>query len=327
MSTTGELSTGAEVNYVLSDEVDQEMSSALLAYCREIALYDDCTVIYTDELATIELEYGTKQNTYITEDEAELNRSMFDNQFFDIWYSNNQIASIIENCQLPFNAIKCDMRPTSDNVLVLCHDEGFTLDGNGDITTYNSQNQTLIRSLTYAQVAELKYASTQQPVGTLEQALRVFKQYGKIPYLTVRNQYLADVIPELIRLLKKYNYLRKCIINCVGLDAINELHAIEPGVMMCYTRNLFSPNTFTEKDIDIADSLDNAMFGMYCIGDSTTPVQDVETYLAANESVINYAHEKGVRLIAGVCGSNHFETLLKYGITGAQTSQYWANSN
>ena len=57
---------------------------------------------------------------------------------------------------LGFDALKGDVRITRDNGLILCHDEGFTLNENGRIGGYDRNCHTRFLDTDFADVMKLE---------------------------------------------------------------------------------------------------------------------------------------------------------------------------
>jgi len=140
-----------------------------------------------------------------------------------------------------FNCCKGDVQATADGKLVMCHDVGFTFDENGRITAFDEKKYTPIRELTYAQCRELSYVEGHEALGhyakvaAFEDFIRICSMYGMTAYPTIRETYLDEVIPELVRILKKHHMINRCIINCCDYEPLVRLHAYEPRLLMTNT--------------------------------------------------------------------------------------------
>jgi hypothetical protein len=154
-----------------------------------------------------------------------------------------------------YNALKCDVRPTSDGELVCCHDAGFTFDSNGYITTYDSSNQTLIHNVTAATCLGYSFKTGEHPclVGDF---LKICRTYGKVAFITIRNEYMDVVIPKLLEELKAHNMMYSSIINCMTYESLVTWRTIDRDVMINYTLNYDIP-------IDKA-AIDRAVSLGYC---------------------------------------------------------------
>ena len=202
----------------------------------------------------------------------------FDDKFQVIAYSNIGVAPIntkehFEYCaKHGFDGLKCDVRITSDDKLVLCHDAGFTLDANGRITTYSASNSTAIRSMTYDQVVALEHAKQYNgqychPTD-LDAFLTVCKRSGKLPYITVRGATdstedgtLAPTVAKLVAAaIRKFSVERTCIVNSYDPAILLMIRAIEPEV---YLSQVFYPYNGTLRTAALKNAKENELY-MLC---------------------------------------------------------------
>ena len=142
--------------------------------------------------------------------------SQYDNKLLNIAYSGiglaptNSLEHFMIACNMGFNSLKGDIRLTSDNKLIMCHDAGFTLNNDNEIISFDNSNYTSIHSLTYNQCMALSYNAFKSRAGhnchvcDIDHYLQICKKYDKIPYITIRNEYLDDTITALIQKLKFY---------------------------------------------------------------------------------------------------------------------------
>ena len=151
-----------------------------------------------------------------------------------------------------YNALKCDVRPTSDGELVCCHDAGFTFDGNGYITAYDSSNQTLIHNVTAATCLGYSFKTGEHPC-LVGDYLKICRTYGKVAFITIRNEYMDVVIPKLLEELKKHNMMYSSIINCMTYESLVTWRTLDKDVMINYT--LSYENTIDKAAIDKEVSL------------------------------------------------------------------------
>lgn len=137
-----------------------------------------------------------------------------------------------------FGLIKCDVQPTSDGKLILCHDPGFTLDGSGKITTYDSTNYTAIHDMTYAAAMALTFANGEH-VADIDYYLQLCKTHGKRPYITVRDEYASDIAAALVTSLTYYGYADNAIINSSTTATLTTVRAALPNITLCVFCNPF----------------------------------------------------------------------------------------
>lgn len=244
--------------------------------------------------------------------------SQYDGQFLDVAYSvisplpGNTEVHFQSMIDAGFNGLKADMCLTSDNKIVLCHDAGYTFDGNGRITTYDSGNNTPIHTLTLAQIEALEFAT--QVDGqyvhpcTLDRFLYLCKIYGVVPYITFREEYEDDTIAEMYRLLKKYKLEHKAIINlfratesqCAKLNYIDNF-------LICNTH--YVGDTFNTDTIDNTEALGCKYICLYYA--DFDPVADA--------TLVQYAATKDIRIwLYGTLTQAQADSFLQGGITGFQ---------
>lgn len=130
---------------------------------------------------------------------------------------------------LGFNALKGDVRITSDGGLVMCHDAAFTFDENGRIDRFDKTNCTKIIDMTYEQVMALEYAADFDVMGhyarvcSFDTFVRICKEQGMICYVTLRNDRIEDVVRSVIKTLEKYYMIEHCMINSFTLETLQEV--------------------------------------------------------------------------------------------------------
>ncbi|MBE6966413.1 MAG: hypothetical protein E7441_10340 [Ruminococcaceae bacterium] len=129
---------------------------------------------------------------------------------------------------LGFNSIKGDVRITKDNKLAMCHDAGITLDENGRIGKFDKDNCLPFLDLTYDYVMGLEYSAEYETMGhyakvcDFETFVRICKEYGKIVYITLRDNKIKELVAETFRIVRKYNMENHCVINSFTLETLQE---------------------------------------------------------------------------------------------------------
>ena len=273
------------------------------------------------------LEYGETGEYYkdkLLVKEAQLkdallseHKARFDSSFNYVSYSivNGSDASI-NTAELftwaakqGFTALKGDIQPTSDGKLIMCHDEGFTFNADGDITTYDANNSTQIRTLTEAECLALQHATTQNQICNFDTYIKICKKYGKIAYITIRDKYIEDIVPAMFAVLDKYNMRTRCIVNSFTLTSLQAVRAVDDTITLS---QVFGHKAgVTTANIDNAISLGNCMICGFSFPNDTG-----ETMIA--ESVIEYARANDIRLYeAQVNSMDEIDRLIERGIAGA----------
>ena len=167
-----------------------------------------------------------------------------DNQINFISYSHtnhsgctiNTEEEYVYNCKHGYTSIKGDIRLTSDNKLIMCHDAGFTFNDNGDITTYDATNEStqVIYDYDYDYWIAKQYEDGSF-VCDFETYIRTCKKYGKTAFITIRYEYLDQTISELLYVLDKYRMKDNCIVNCTSWTPLNSLREKDNEILMCFT--------------------------------------------------------------------------------------------
>ena len=253
--------------------------------------------------------------------------------FLNISYSTLDIAAIntvetyLSAGHFGFNACKGDVRPTSDGKLIMCHDAGFTFDGNGRITTYNSSSNTPIHNLTYAECMAKEYTSKSgsgqmnhyAKVADIDQFLEVCKEYNMTAFITIREEYISTVIAEMLAALKRHAMTDHCIINSYSMDALLAIREITKDIPVSMVMG--TERTLIKRDVNDIWVLGNSIMTLVC------SAENMRTYLTAQSARIEDAIEKGVGLMfaqpltledvnyirnLGFCGAQIGRTVIPY---------------
>lgn len=215
----------------------------------------DCTpasVVRVGVLTKVELIQGETDNL-----ESKVMSELFDELPLNIMYSvlnnvtgyyGNSMPHFMFGVQAGFNSLKADMRLTSDNKIILCHDAGFTLNSAGRITGYDasSANTFAIHDRTLAQLQALEYATPDgdgnyyHPV-ELSEFVYLCRYYGIIAFLTLRyDSYIQTTAEVMNAILQKYAMENRTLINLYVsparlIEMAPILDAAAPRVRRCYT--------------------------------------------------------------------------------------------
>ena len=256
-------------------------------------------------------------------------RAAFDGQMLHIAYSTIELAIInsaehfLTASKLGFNALKCDVQPTSDGELVLCHDPGYTFDDNGRILqSYDANNFTAINTLTAAEIAEKEYAGQQYAQGYythpcfLEDFIRICKEKGMVAFVTIRDDNIPDVVaPKLIEIVKKYGMEDHTIVNSFNINSLKAVRNLHKTIYLHQVKNYES--VLTNAEVDAIDALGNAMISMYVYPASTGTEK-----LTASESAIAYAKMRNVRVYNGqIFTYEQYQESITRGISGVQIAK------
>ena len=246
-------------------------------------------------------------------------------KFIEISYSSigiaatNSLETYISAGHFGFPVCKGDVRPTSDDKLIMCHDAGFTFDGNGRITTYSAGNSTAIRSLTHDQCMEFEFderaTATEnnhyQKVTDIDGFLDVCKQYNMIAFVTVRDEYIDVVCAEVLAALKRHSMMERAIINGYTPKTLTLMRMMSDSIPLSFIMN---------NDFALSEAVVNrfATFGNSAITLVSNP-SNMRTYLSGIESAIDYALSKGVSIFySAVDTAEDLTWLREHCISGAQ---------
>ena len=264
----------------------------------------------------------TTKVTTTTTPPAEDNKAILDLPFNYVSYSKiSGIAPCINTAEQyrwsankGFMSLEGDVRITSDGELVMSWYEGVTLNKKGKIVSYDSQNITLIRDMTEEECLELRHDGRNTPMCSFDEYVKICKEDDKIAFITIWNEYLDKIIPEMIRTLKKYDMLEKCIVNSYYFATLQEVRKVEPIIVL--SKLMRDNENPTKEIIDTAASMGNCIISASSVS-KITKVKDVEA--AINFEILDYAKTKNVRLYETQVRSMAIANKLKeYGYAGAQ---------
>lgn len=257
-------------------------------------------------------------------------RSRFDEQFNYIAYSHlttgdapaNTAEHFIHCAKQDFTALKGDVRNTADRGLIMCHDPGYTFDGNDKITAYNSSNKTLINTLTVAQCKALTFADQYDgqdchPID-FDTYVKICKKYGKIAFVTVRDEAIDTVVaPYVIATLKKYRMMDRAIINSFTISTLTKFREFDSSIMLSLVLNQnTAPMVST---VDAVMTLGNCILNLFDV-----PLPNGSTLdgvLATYDPVIRYAINNNVMIYEAQTTNAQTDTLLAHGITGSHMTE------
>lgn len=234
--------------HIISFRVNKPSTAAYIRICNNANTVGKNPVLTIDEEISYEMGYGEKLNPKVKVDFSQVINAPQKNCWSILPYERLNFAyssigrkpiNTIEHftdaaTNFGYNGLKCDVRPTSDGELVCCHDAGFTFDGNGYITTYDSANQTKIHDVTAATCLGYSFKTGEHPC-LVGDYLDVCRKYGKVAFITIRNEYMDVVIPKLLAELKAHNMTYSTIINCMTYESLVQWRAQDQAVMINYT--------------------------------------------------------------------------------------------
>ena len=234
-------------------------------------------------------------------------------------YPSNNAKSYEFAAKLDFDVIKGDVRITSDGVLVMCHDPAYTLT-NGKISGVYSTADFVIREHTFAEVRALEFAAKPVNPTTLEEMLVICKKYGKTPLITIRDEYLDEVIPKTFELLEKYDMVSSAILNSVTWNTIVELRRYNADIMLSHPQRCQTDKNPSSLEmcamVMLMDSLGNSIYNCYCsLGSNTSETEFIGSLDKATPA-IELAKSRDLRVWGAMTTASQTEELIKRGIVG-----------
>lgn len=307
--------------------IDHLANGGYIIICTNTSVVGNNPILTINEEIAYEDGYGSKLNERVKVDFSQVVNapgqngwSILPDEHLNICYSGinrkpiNTVEHFVDAAEnFGYNALKCDVRPTSDGELVCCHDAGLTFDSSGYITAYDSGNQTLIRNVTAATCLGYSFKTGEHPclVGDF---LDVCRKYGKIAFITIRNEYMDVVIHKLLEELRVHNMTYASIINCMTYESLVQWRAVDKSVMINYTLNYGV--AIDQTQIDRAVGLGYcSLCGFSLSSASTTPSASCD---------FEYARANGIRLLEAIAykeGSP--EACYDLGYDGCQIGIPW----
>ena len=253
----------------------------------------------------------------------------FDGKFMHIAYSyvdgggaTNSREHYLHCAQNDYDAVKTDLRLTSDNQLVCCHDAGLTFNDSGYIVSYDSTNNTVIHNITKSQFLNFtfntRYNGERCHPCDLETYLNICKTYGKIAYINIRGEYIAETVTALIAALKNASFgMENVIINSFTKDALTAVRAAEPKL---YLSLVIDPFTASERTtaLNFARTTGACQICLYYSNGSHTLAEMVAD--SAISGWISDCIAAGIRLVGAQANdAGDADTLISIGAVGVQT--------
>lgn len=249
-------------------------------------------------------------------------RHKFNGEIMNTAYSTIMLAPIntAEHFHLAshlgFNALKGDVRITSDGGLVMCHDAAFTFDENGRIGRYDKSNRTYIIDMTYDQVMSLEYAADFDVMGhyakvcSFETFVRICKENGMICYVTLRENAIEKLVPAVLEILNKYHMIEHCMINSFTLETLQEVRKYNQTIPLS---NVIPSRIKLEREVvENMIPLGNAAVTMFLYGGEKRP----ELWEESAEA-LKLAKDNGVQIhMAQVSSFADYSNMIRKGVQG-----------
>ena len=234
----------------------------------------------------------------------------------------NTIEHFEKAVEYGFSRLKTDMQITKDGEIVLCHDNGFTLNKQGTIARFDRKNtkgkNIVIKDMTLSEVKSLKHEEFHKEMGhyghvaTLEEFFRLCKKHNIPMYTTLRNYYQEETMQRYARLVKKYKVEPLIMMNnyVASDESLAIVRKYFPTIPYSYTIN-HSDTHLSMKMIDKIAADGNCIISI--------AINDAD---AIPDEVWDYAREKGV-LIYGHFVNTREQYLhgIEKGMAGFQISK------
>ena len=271
-----------------------------------------------DEIVTV----TTTTTTTTTMPPVKDNKAILDLPFNYIAYSKingfahciNTAEQYLWSAKKEFTALKGDVRITSDGKLIMCLDDGITVNKDGKIVMYDSKNAVPIRDMTEEECLDLRHDGRNTPLCTFDEYVTICKEYDKIAFITIWDEYLDEIIPQMIRTLKKHEMLDKCIANSYKFASLQAVRKAEPTIVL--SKMMEYESELTVEVIDEVASMGNCVINAFDFS-KITKFKDVDDVI--DLEILDYAKTKNVRVYEAQVHSMAIVNKLKeYGYSGAQ---------
>lgn len=251
----------------------------------------------------------------------------FVHDMMDIAYSDiglfapNTVNHFTIASHLGFNALKGDVQMTGDGTLIMSHDDGYTLDGDGYITAFNPDEYTRWDDVTIAQVKGLSYADLSTyarkfnpGVCTFDEYVKICANNHKIAYVTLRDSNIPEVVGLVFDTLKKYDMVRRCMINSYTLKTLETVRLYSREVPVSLVMNYGT--TPTTNHLAKVQSLGNSIITLFYF-DGYSVGAEALTQLTNSSAVITNARNLGIVVhMAQICYTPQREKCVERGIKG-----------
>ena len=212
-----------------------------------------------------------------------------------------------------FDGFKADMRLSSDGVIILCHDAGYTFTQDGRIATFNQDKFTPIHDMPFNKIRELEFEHPFEgqylhPC-TLDTMLALCEKHDVVAYLTLRAEpWRTEVAQKMVELIRAHKMEHRTIINLyTGVkEAVDCVSSFLPGLVYCNTKYPDVQLTTELIDSSAADG-----YKIICLNNHQLETVTPEKH--------QYAASKGIRIWTwGVSKAAECAAHIAQGITGFQ---------
>lgn len=225
---------------------------------------------------------------------------------------------------LGFEICKGDVRITKDNVLVMSHNAAFTIDEETKtIQYYDKDNHTPIRDLTWEELSRLRYNAHHEDFGyyarpcTIDDYLRVCSEWNMIPFVTLRDEYITDVVRLTKEALTRWGFKEKCIINSFTKETLLEARKILPNAWLHNVHK--TGEIITMEDYKFCKENYPCILGLYNFTEKEKSEYDIPGFYEKIKSVIDACKEDNIPIMeAQIWSRKHLEKAIELGYQGGQ---------
>lgn len=257
------------------------------------------------------------------------NKFRYDNQIINIAYSLLGIAPVNSAehfylaSHLGFNAIKGDVRVTKDGKLIMCHDPGVSVSAEGKISWYDENNCYRFLDYDLEFFKQFEHSVFSDKMGysarlcDFETYIQICREAGKIAYVTLRNNKIDFVVPEILRVLEKYHMQDQCILNSMTFETLVEVRKHTASIPVSFVPEAFIVPE--RKVVDDVFALGNSVLTFYFyLRDMYDNVFSRNIWKEAQD-IVKYAKEINLPMHMAIVDSYYdYNMLLQGGIQGFQ---------
>ena len=227
--------------------------------------------------------------------------------------AGNTEMHFLKGIEEGFDGFKADMRLTSDGVIVLCHDAGYTFTQDGKIAGFDKNNFVPIHEMSFSRVRTLEFehpfeGQVLHPC-TLDTMLSLCETHDMVAYLTLRAEpWREETAKRMVESICAHKMQHRTIINLyTGVkEAVDCVSSLLPGLVFCNTTYPDVSLTTELIDLSLTDG-----YKIICLN-----LHQLET---VTPEKLQYAAGKGIRIWTwGVSNAEECAAHIKQGITGFQ---------
>lgn len=212
---------------------------------------------------------------------------------------------------LGFDAIKGDIQISADNVLIMCHDAGYSFDDNGKIAiNYDANTGTKIRDMQSADILSKEHSlfNMGEHPCTVDDYLYICAKWGKIPFVTIRDDDMDLVAPLLVSALKRWNLAHKAIVNSFNTASLQAVRNIDSDIWL----NIVMGRSLTSADVASAESLCPCTLSPY-FGSTKATVEELQALYDTMANIVAECRNKGIPVLsAGVYNRAQYDFMLEH---------------